>query len=83
MFLNEFQQGNAIPPFNNTEANYWDEWKTPLGDKAVLNGFNVFPINMAGADDDYLLNLNVDNCPVFSTAVEANSNDLKTALADF
>ena len=32
---------------------------------AVLDGFNVFPINMVGADHDFLLNINKDNCPAF------------------
>jgi hypothetical protein len=36
---------------------------------AVIDGFNVFPINMLGATDDLLLGLNGANCPVFAKAL--------------
>lgn len=38
---------------------------------------------MAGADDDYLLNLNSKNCPLFASAVDTNKDDLLKAVDDF
>jgi hypothetical protein len=60
--LTEWQQKNAVPPNEGVD---WSKWQKELGDKALPDNFNVFPINMDGHDDDYLLMISKDNCPAY------------------
>lgn len=76
-FLTEWQQRNAVPPLENVLNDQWTKWQDELGDKALLNGFNTFPINVMGAEDDYMLALNADNCPTFGKAISDNYKTLE------
>lgn len=67
-FLNEWQQRNAVPPLDNVLNDQWTQWQQELGDKALPYGFNTFPINVQGHEDDYLLHLDGNNCPKFNTS---------------
>jgi hypothetical protein len=53
----------------------------------LINGFNTFPINVMGAEDDLILNLGEDNCPAFKKAVSTHwnsfTNDFTTSFKDF
>jgi hypothetical protein len=42
-----------------------------LGDKALPYGFNTFPINVQGHEDDYLLHTDGNNCPKFNASLIA------------
>jgi len=52
---------------NNTDNSTWKPFQDEINppNYAVLGGFNVFPINMAGHEDDLLLNLDSSNCKKF------------------
>ena len=67
--LNDWQQKNAVPPMENVLNDQWTKWQAELGSDALPNGFNTFPINVMGADNDYLLRVGNENCPVFEKAV--------------
>ena len=69
--MNEWQQRNAVPPLDNVLNDQWTKWQQELGDKALINGFNTFPINVMGAEDDYILGLNETNCVNFKTQADA------------
>jgi hypothetical protein len=87
-FLNEWQQRNAVPPLDNVLNDQWTAWQQELGDKALPYGFNTFPINVQGHEDDYLLHADGANCPKLNKtltaqwpAYEAKAlNDYKTFL---
>ena len=40
--LNEWQQGNAVPPIEGAD---FSQWQAELGEKALPFGLNTFPIN--------------------------------------
>lgn len=56
---------------NNTDNSTWKPFQDEINppNYAVLGGFNVFPINMAGHEDDLLLNLDSSNCKKFQQAL--------------
>lgn len=68
-FLTEWQQRNAIPPLDNVLNDQWTEWQQELGDKALPYGFNTFPINVQGHEDDYLLHSDGNNCPKINASL--------------
>ncbi|CDW80158.1 histidine acid phosphatase family protein [Stylonychia lemnae] len=85
--LNDWQQRNAVPPLDNVLNDQWTAWQAELGNLALLNGFNTFPINVMGADDDFILNLSVDNCPAYKKSINDNwaafENSIQTNNKDF
>lgn len=61
-FLTEWQQRNAVPPLDNVLNDQWTQWQQELGNSALPYGFNTFPINVQGHEDDYLLHADGLNC---------------------
>jgi hypothetical protein len=86
-FLTEWQQRNAVPPLDNVLNDQWTKWQQELGDKALINGFNTFPINVQGHEDDYMLHLDGNNCPKFNSsytqAWPSYQAQAKTTYKDF
>jgi hypothetical protein len=78
--LSDWQQQNAIPPLTKQAMNYWEpyfeQWKSELGDKALLDGFNTFPINMYSHDDDLMLRLDEHNCATWKNLVSSHMDKL-------
>jgi len=60
--LNEWQQGNAVPPIEGADFSKWQE---ELGAHALPFGLNTFPINQYGRASDYMLAASHFNCPKF------------------
>jgi hypothetical protein len=65
-----------VPPNEGVD---WSKWQKELGNKALPDNFNVFPINMDGHDDDYLLMVTKDNCPAYKDQLDATKSQI-TAL---
>ncbi len=86
-FLNDWQQRNAIPPLDNVLNDQWSQWQQELGNKALVNGFNTFPINVQGHEDDLMLHLDGNNCPKFNTSLvqawPAYESSTKAKFGDF
>jgi len=82
--LTQWQQDNAVPPLTEEAAKYWEpyftQWKAELGDKALLDGINVFPINMVGHDDDFMLRLNENNCVQWQKELKDNREEMDPFL---
>lgn len=75
-FLNEWQQGNAVPPINGAD---FSEWQQELGASALPYNFNTFPIQQYGLADDYMLAFGNHNCAKWkqdfsSTAAQLNAS---------
>lgn len=79
--LTEWQQKNAVPPLDNVLNDQWTKWQQELGDKALINGFNTFPINVMGAENDYILGLNENNCALFNKKVSTELPTFKTTTS--
>lgn len=60
--LNEWQQGNAIPPVEGAD---FSQLQSELGASALPYGLNTFPIQQWGLEDDFVLAVSSDNCPLF------------------
>jgi hypothetical protein len=65
---------------DNVLNDQWSKWQEELGDKALPNGFNTFPINVMGPENDYLLGFSTDNCPVFGKAINDNWGDFEKSV---
>ena len=57
--LKESQKANAIPPVYNFD---FKEWIDEMGSESLPYQATIFPIQMEGEDDDYMLNINDNNC---------------------
>ena len=66
-----------MPPLENVLNDQWTKWQADLGSDALPNGFNTFPINVMGADNDYLLRVGPQNCPALEKAVMDNYKDFE------
>lgn len=68
--LNEWQQGNAVPPIEGADFSKWQE---ELGAHALPFGLNTFPINQYGRASDYMLAASDFNCPKFDSLWSAQT----------
>lgn len=59
--LNEWQQGNAVPPIDYD----YSQWQDSLGIFALPYGFNTFAMFQTGRADDYFLAISDYNCQLF------------------
>ncbi len=46
----------------------------------MTDGLNVFPINVEGHEDDYLMMVNEKICPKFGSAITASLPDFETSI---
>jgi hypothetical protein len=57
-----------------------EKWQAELGDKALLDNINTFPINMVGVDDDLMLRATPQNCPRYGQALKENEDILNKSI---
>ena len=66
-----------MPPLDNVLNDQWTTWQQELGNKALPYGFNTFPINVQGHEDDFLLHTDCQNCPKFNASFTAGWPDFE------
>lgn len=73
-----------MPPLSSEAYSKWqadiEKWQAELGDKALLDNINTFPINMYGSDDDVMLKMTPEICPKFAQALKADLNKLTESI---
>ena len=78
--LNEWQQGNAVPPIEGAD---FSAWQKELGEKALPYGLNTFPIQQVGMRADLVLATNESNCAAFKKSLKEWENTYEVSAWNY